>query len=318
MKKWKKIIVATLLISMVQISFGPQNKTMAAPKINENAFVSADIFLGYDSENFSDKYIKIYKIADVKENGNAHLAGDFSKYNIDINNVNEASKWNDIAYTLESYIIADGINYDFQAKTNTDGRIKYEAKGAGLYLVMTDKIEKDGRIYEAAPQIIALPNLNDMDEWIYNISIELKVKEILPDHERNIYKIVKKWDDEGKEKERPDNISIKIYQNGRYKHTQKLSDENNWSYFLETENDGSVWTVIENNVPGKYNVLSSKSANIITITNSIKEKNRNKKGTGLNDINETKLPQTGQKWWPVIILSISGIILLLISRLIYK
>lgn len=87
--------------------------------------------------------------------------------------------------------------------------------------------------------------------------------------------------------------------------TVSLSADNNWRYEW-TDLDGSYeWTVVEKETEG-YTVEVSRESDTYVITNTYDEPTPTVQ-------EKTTLPQTGQLWWPVPVLTAAGLILIVIG-----
>ena len=95
---------------------------------------------------------------------------------------------------------------------------------------------------------------------------------ITPDEKDEItYKVLKLWKDQGYTEYRPISITVDIYRNGELNHTVRLSGENNWAYSWSAEDDGSIWTVIEREIPEGYIMSVEKRSTAFILTNTFDE-----------------------------------------------
>ncbi len=83
------------------------------------------------------------------------------------------------------------------------------------------------------------------------------------------------------------------------------------------------WSVSEAEVPKGYTVAVTREGNTVVLTNTAKKPGKSdgeanppsKRTTGkTTDKTSDKLPQTGQLWWPVLVLLFAGAICLLVGR----
>ena len=91
------------------------------------------------------------------------------------------------------------------------------------------------------------------------------------------------------------------------------------------------WSVSEAEVPKGYTVAVTREGNTVVLTNTAKkpgksdgevnppskkptDKTTNKTVNKITDKTSDKLPQTGQLWWPVLVLLFAGAICLLVGR----
>ena len=77
------------------------------------------------------------------------------------------------------------------------------------------------------------------------------------------------------------------------------------------------WSVSEAEVPNGYSVAVTREGNTVVLTNTAKkptDKTTDKTVNKTTDKTSDKLPQTGQLWWPVLVLLFAGAICLLVGR----
>lgn len=102
-----------------------------------------------------------------------------------------------------------------------------------------------------------------------------------------VYKV---WSsDDGKD--RPDSVTVTLYNGDTAYDTVRLGAWNNWSYSWKDLNAYGNWQVIESNIPKGYVPSYSVSGNVVTITNT------------------RSLIQTGQLNWPIWVLGGAGLVL---------
>ena len=112
---------------------------------------------------------------------------------------------------------------------------------------------------------------------------------------------------------------------------QTLTKENQWSYTWKNLSTLMCWSVSEAEVPNGYTVAVTREGNTVVLTNTAKkpgksdgevnppskkptDKTTNKTTDKTSDKTSDKLPQTGQLWWPVLVLLFAGAICLLVGR----
>lgn len=92
-------------------------------------------------------------------------------------------------------------------------------------------------------------------------------------------------------KDRPDSVTVTLYNGDTAYDTVRLGAWNNWSYSWKDLNAYGNWQVIETNIPKGYVPSYSVSGNVVTITNT------------------RSLIQTGQLNWPIWVLGGAGLVL---------
>ena len=113
-------------------------------------------------------------------------------------------------------------------------------------------------------------------------------------------RVQKRWDDIGYTRKRPASVTVELLNNGLVYDTRNLTAANKWQYTWENlparDKNGkeNVWTLREIEPTGYTSTVKTEGDTFIV----------------LNSYKGTKLPQTGQLWWPVPLLCAAGLTLL--------
>ena len=209
-------------------------------------------------------------------------------------------------------------------------------------LGQTTELQEDGKtqIYEPQTALIALPeDSKETSEGTdpYQVTAVLKFeKNDKPGNpEETKIHVLKVWKQD-QEKERPDSIVVELLQTDVEGNTtvvdrQTLTKENQWSYTWKNLSTVMRWSVSETEVPNGYTVAVAREGNTVVLTNTAKkpgnpdgevnppskkptDKTTDKTVNKTTDKTSDKLPQTGQLWWPVLVLLFAGAICLLVGR----
>ena len=259
----KKIIIPVLLIYLSL--FMPSevfalSTTEAKEEIDINR--KSSLTINYNND-LTDTEVKLYKIASVSKDFQYQLSTDFSVYPININGITSDLDWNILDNTINSYIVADGIEA-FKTYFINDNFLKIENLEVGLYFVKMEKIDKDDYVLIFDNFLLSVPNLGEDGYWDYDVSIYPKVESYIPKYEKIDYTVIKQWRDD--KVNRPKSVDIDIYKDGVLVDSQVLSTSNNFTYSFETLDDGSEWSVVERNILEGYNVsILNKNRNFIII-----------------------------------------------------
>lgn len=196
-----------------------------------------------------------------------------------INSPDESS-----AKSVTDYIKNNQIEVLSTASKN--GKTSFSDLALGIWVVFCDEDSK----YTFNPYIVFLP-YESGGKLYYEVSSVPKIEDSKP-NETSIY-VVKKWDDKNNAaKKRPDSVNIELLNGSEAVSTAKLSESNGWSHtFTGVSKDGN-YSVRENSVANYKANYSGDMANGFVVTNTY---------TG------EKLPQTGQYWWPIILIAIAGV-----------
>lgn len=270
----------------------------------------ASITLKYD---LSDVAFYLYRVADVSENGDFSLVGDFASYAVDPAG-QDSEGWRALADTLAGYAQRDGLEPLYSGSTDQDGKLAFSGLNTGLYLVMGESSEKDEVTYTPMSALISLPGLDEDDEWIYDVTSKVKYdsKEKPPEEELTERKVLKVWKDNGQEISRPKEISVQLLCDGEVYDTVTLSEDNDWRYTWSDLDAKCQWQVVEKEVPKGYTVSESCEGNTFVLTNTCKVPETTPPDETPPD-KPSKLPDTGMLWAPVPFLALGGMLLFLIG-----
>ena len=265
--------------------------------------------------------------------------------NLDPNDF-DSSDWAAGAKNLEPYVVSDakqykdsegkeGKNFEFYTGvTGDDGKVSFSELPQGLYLLTGSYEGSEYSSVEITPSFLTLPQwLEDEAEWTYEAQASAKPKATTDTETTNV-SVRKIWagdDTASTSSRRPASIEVALLdQNGTTLDTQTLGEQNQWSYTWSDLPAGK-YSVKEVTVPAGYSVSYDEQGTAFTIKNTTpaggvlgasREKtdttNNNKKkvkGTSRQgDVaGDSRLPQTGQLWWPVWLLSGLAVVLVIIG-----
>ena len=220
---------------------------------------------------FSELPVKLYKIADVSADYQYTLTSSFEKSNLILNGIQTVGEWNVIRSTLETYILANEVAADFNAKTDFEGKVSFDALKPGLYLSITERIIKDETTYVFDSALIALPGLSADGLWQYQVDVTSK-SEIIPPSENDEaieLKVLKLWKGDSGSSARPTTIEVEIFCNGTSYQTVTLSEDNHWTYTWSVKDNGSDWKVVERNIPAGYTMTIEERETSFVLTNTL-------------------------------------------------
>lgn len=262
----KKIIISMLMFISLIIPYNvwATSTTEAKEKIDVSKGCNLKVIYEYDDYDFDDVEVKIYHIASVTSDFQYNLSSKLEEYPIKINGLKTDSEWDALEQTLNAYISADNIEEMLLEKIDNN-TINITNLEPGLYFIKIDKIDTDDYTLLFDSFLISVPELLDDGTWNYDIEVYPKAEEYTPKYDEIKYTVVKQWIDD--KKKRPSSVDIEIYEDGELSSKQILSSKNNWTYEWITDDDGSIWTVVERNVPKGYNVTITKNKFNFNIVN---------------------------------------------------
>lgn len=246
---------------------------------------------------------KVYRAGEITDNWEFVLTGAFQDIPADLNDL-DTEAMTELSETLAAYAAADGIEPDYSGRTDENGQVVFEGLTKGLYLIIGESVIWDGMRYDPVPFLLTVPSQDAEGTWNYQTEADVKYETSVPEKEETEYKVVKYWAGDGSGNARPVQITVDILRDGVLYDTQTLNAENNWSYSWTAEDNGSVWQVVEREIPEHYTVKVEKNKTMFLLTN-----------TYTGDTPE-EVPKTGDSsvpLLPVTLLSLSGMVLILVG-----
>ena len=244
---------------------------------------------------------KVYRAGEITDNWEFVLTGAFQDIPADLNDL-DTEAMTELSETLAAYAAADGIEPDYSGRTDENGQVVFEGLTKGLYLIIGESVIWDGMRYDPVPFLLTVPSQDAEGAWNYQTEADVKYETSVPEKEETEYKVVKYWVGDGSGNARPVRITVDILKDGVLFDTQTLTAENNWTYSWTAEDNGSVWQVVEREIPDHYTVKVEKNKTMFLLTN-----------TYAGDTPE-EVPKTGDSsvpLLPVTLLSLSGMVLIL-------
>jgi hypothetical protein len=263
-----------------------------------------------------DASIRLYRVAAVTETGALQAEPAFENSGVSLSMDAEES-WSARAITLESYVVEQAANGTpiapvAEVQTDIEGEVEFTDLPNGLYLLVGEQVTIGDTIYTPLASLFSLPadtslsygasaNLRDGNLTIYvknsSRTIELTYTEL---------SVMKVWKDDGHENQRPQEVTVTLYADDAAFDTVTLNADNNWRYTWTELSDTTRWHVTETTVPEHYTVTSVQDGTTFVVTNTYAEDTP-------TPSEDPKLPQTGQLWWPVTILSMCGLAMILVG-----
>lgn len=295
---------------------------------------SAELICRYEDETLAGMNWRIY-YAGTRSGDQYVLDGAFMDYRITHGDLT-AETLTTLASTLANYAVLDNIVPDASGITDQNGSVNFKGLAPGFYLVAGDKLRIGNGTYAPAPIIIEIGEGNtDIVAYpkftYYDVlgaeTIRMRVRKIWENGDDNV--IIA--DDAS--------VDVEIYSDSVLVETVTLNKDNDWTYTWNGDSS-ATWSVLEKNIPENYTVAyrsndsqfvvvnTLDSENIVppavttttstsavttttgtgTVTESAKTSTTAKPAVTTTAKPETKLPQTGQLWWPIPILALGGMV----------
>lgn len=298
----KQIAMFICLLVFVTAMLCPLYANAATP-LNPGADASLTLHYQKEGQVFPELTICIYRVAEAFPDGTYELIEPYNSYPVNIHGITSQDQWKNTATTLAAYIVADQLAPYREEKTNDAGTAEFSHLETGLYLVNEVVAENNSGTYVFNQFMVYLPT--PQADGSYNYAVEAKPKcvDYVPKRE---YKVTKLWQDAGHQTERPKEVTVDIYKDGKLWETQILSASNNWSYtWYVSEEDHSKWTVAECSVLDAYTVTIQQNGGAFSIIN-----------THESNVVVPDIPPTGDSTnlLPyILVMCASGIMMILIS-----
>ncbi len=326
MRKTRNQIFAFLLCAACLLAFCP-SAAFAAGLVDVNRDVDLAIHYTHESVPVANVPFDVYRVADIDENAQFSLAGDFQKYPVSLD-CETSDEWKSLAETLAAYVECDGISPLDSGATDEQGSVVFPKRqprlATGLYLVVGHAANVGGYTYTTEPFLVSLPNLNQAsDAWEYSVTATPKfARELTPPSPSDSTverKVVKVWKGNGAQS-RPTEAVVTLLRNGVPYDVVSLNEGNNWRHawdaLPEYDEHGSkiTWSVVEKEL-ANYTVRVAQDGVTFTVTNTYTPHGPGDGTDGGAPGDTPTLPQTGVLWWPVLLLAAGGLLLLALGTL---
>ncbi len=303
-----KRILSLLCLAVVAVSLFLPVSVAAIPPIDPNAACSLTLYYQKEGKAFPDLEVGIYRVAEVVPGSTYELIEPYASYPVNIHGITHQSQWDNVAQTLWSYIVANGIEPDRETVTDENGVASFSQLQTGLYYVREVVANAVDGTYVFNQFMVYLPMSEDGRTYDYDVEARPKC---IGYELKTQYTVTKLWQDAGNQSKRPKEVTIDIYQDGELKDTQVLSADNDWSYtwYVSSEDSGK-WTVAEREVPNSYTVTIQENGNNFVVINT-----RKSQPDTPSDI-KPDIPKTGDTFTPlpwILGMCISGILLLILG-----
>lgn len=310
----KRLTALFLLCIMAVLALSSATTVFAYDEVDPAKETSLTLNYAYDGKAIANAKFSVYKVASMDQHGELTLTPAFSQYPISITGLTN-EEWIILTETLTGYVQRDKLTPTDTRSTDQNGQLKFPKTSVsmkpGLYLVIGESTTVDDYIYKAMPFLVLLPAMDPVHGLNYDVTAKPKCERVKIDDPPLTRRVLKIWDDRGNENKRPPEITVQLLRSGEVYDTVKLNSTNNWRYTWLNLDERYTWTVVEKEEEG-YTVKVTTEGITFTITNTYKGNKPPFTPPG------KPLPQTGQLWWPVPILSITGLIFVVIGMYLRK
>ncbi len=238
--------------------------------------------------------------------------------------LSDSEKMRTAAVTLTAEVQSRKPASYAEVEADAEGTVAFGDLPEGLYLAIGEETENSA----PSPVLAFLPYADSDGNMVYNVEAAVKAN---PKTHTTTVSVCKIWKGDT-EANRPASIQVTLMDaDGAVGDPITLSEENNWQYTWEDLDAGSSYTVVEQ-VPDGYTWKLTEDNGAFTITNTRKPEttvtptpSTTPKVTTTPTVTPTntplrptrttttRLPQTGQFWWPAILLAEIGIFLIILG-----
>ena len=245
----------------------------------------------------------------------------------------DAKTVSSVANTLRVNALIDGLPCLSEGYTDEKGNLNFTGLEDGLYLVIGDSLDKGEKTY--IPSSIFFEVNSEQENYLNAFP---KIIYVTMNSEAENYSVRKVWANNENQPPALDTyITCEIYCDGELRETVRLDRTNNWEYRW-TDKPGHDWLVREKEIPENYTVtydgnhyqyiiVNTYDETITTETTTSTQKTTvtttetstvTTAKTTITSTEASKLPQTGQLWWPVLPLTGGGLLLIVAGAWIRK
>ncbi|MDO4623367.1 MAG: Cna B-type domain-containing protein [Eubacteriales bacterium] len=272
----------------------------------------------------------LYKIGTADAKGNWQLDKEYQDLaGIDLKDKGAATM-------LEIYVRRDQKKPVKDAVTDQDGKASFADLEAGVYLLIGDIVKAGEKEYIPTPTLVQVPYKQENGEMVYTVDIQNKYKDKIPNQETQLT-VGKSWESDAKAA-RPAEITVQLFDLNLNKvmAEQVLNEKNGWKFTwskqdLKTLDPDGEWRVVEKSVPAGYKVTTEQKESVIKLTNTgtkntptptptpkLTPTPRPSTPASGRRTTTSRLPQTGQLWWPVSVCVILGMVLVLVGLILRR
>lgn len=287
---FRTVLCLTLCICLSCIVFGKEQTQRC----------SVSLHFGENGRRFADAPFRIYRVAQIGDDGEFEPLKAFADYPIDRSD--DPAVWRALAQTLSAYVGRDAVTPTAHGQTDKNGDVVFANLDDGLYLAVGDLVKTEKTTVQPTPMLLCLPSVSEDGRPVTDLVCSVKYEE--KPIETVCITAIKIWEKDN-EKIRPTAVTAQLLKNGEVFSEAVLNAQNNWKHTWENLDSGIKWEVAEKVVPADYTVRIDRSGNSFSITNTY----------GKTPPDKPDLPQTGLLQWPIPILTASGLLCLCIGLL---
>ena len=305
------VLRVTILMVVCALMFSTIAFAAYGPDLTAKCTI--EIAYRYDDEPVIGAEFQFYPVGDITKVGKNYilsLSGEYVDYPVEVDGLDDV-QFQKAADTLAGYVGLDGHKPMATLTTDAKGNAKLVNLDAGLYLMMGTPLHTEEGVYKVENQLIILPFAeNTAGEWEYELTVKPKAEFEYEKSEPLEILVAKVWNDKASgEIHRPTSITVHLLRDGEKFDTVVLDEETNWRHEWVGLDRAYNWSVAED-VPEKYTVSINLQGTQFIITNTCKEPPPT---PNPSPTPPPTIPQTGQLWWPIPVLFLTGVALIAVG-----
>lgn len=259
------ILILAVMLSFVQLALAVSTAdAKEKPELKNDCLLT--LHYTHGENEFAGLDVVLYHVADLTNDVRYALSGSFAACPVSVSGVTSQSEWNEIAVTLNSFIVSEKIAPIKRTLTDENGTAVFEGLTAGLYLLNELRAEQGDAVYIFGSFLVSVPGIDENGKWVYDVTAKPKSVTVNPSGDEITYRVVKVW--KGGGDKRPESVTAGIYKNGVLIRNVVLNASAGWMYSWKAIDDGSVWSVAEAEIPEGYTVRMQKNGTTFDIINA--------------------------------------------------
>lgn len=267
------LLILTCSLTVFAQDFDPQKTGSISVTLTEQ----------YKKEPIVGAELSIYYVATVHRNASGNLSyvytDTFENAGIDIADSSIATK-------LEAFALEQSVP-SVKITTDENGTATCQDLALGLYFIRQSSAVEG--FAPCTPFMVTLPGTNE-DGYVYEVNASPKT-EVARLTDITIRKV---WNTDNST-EAAKSVTVQLLRNGTVVKTAALNAQNNWQVTYSGIPESDAYSVKEVDIPKGFTATYQQNGYVFTVTNT------------------ATLIQTGQRIWPIPVLSAGGMLLIAVG-----
>ena len=154
------ILILAVMLSFVQLALAVSTAdAKEKPELKNDC--SLTLHYTHGENEFAGLDVVLYHVADLTNDVQYALSGSFAPCPVSVSGVTSQSEWNEIAVTLNSFIVSEKIAPIKHTLTDENGTAVFEGLTAGLYLLNELRAEQGDAVYIFGSFLVSVPGIDE-------------------------------------------------------------------------------------------------------------------------------------------------------------